>query len=721
MPGKRKANDMSSAEPEQKLSKKAKLRLARERAAAFAQRDKANIESRKGKKSGVVGRNANTQSKLAKNDVEEKSVKTMTGTAVATKSPNKKLALTERKKIALKNAKDFAAQDRAGLEAKKKDAGAFEAPPKYQQIESRQEKPLTDDQKQNPPISSTTSQSKLAKPQYAATMGPSPMEVISNTIYPSQLPGVLPNHQNFGAAIDPNQVEAYERMRQMQYVILQQQLATQQQKLMQQHVAATNQKLLRANQQHLQVAAAAQHELSSMPPMNMVIPSESMVSGENDNASLSSPGTTAIIGKKDNDNSSVEEMNEEDMPPPPPALMAQVSQQVLLNAQNEDSDSMNPVSVEDERKKEGKGDEMIASGNSKVLHPKSIDGNDKHLEQKKAKTRWLPKITSVIIAAVAIFSMILMLPAPSTKKTSSPGDTVISKESVCYFNSESEHEGDCLNDSSGIECPKGGVCRGGKLVACDNIFQDVSDQGDKCVLGENYFPMKAALMNQLVTNASQICDQSAKPSFKYTTMQKDEPTILEEESEDLIEALMDEGFIIYERDGLYVGLPEGFKVNLPIYCFLGNVGQWILQEVGLLLLGMLRFASSNLLGFVSTYPKLSALYLVLLVCCVGYRKYSAGKKQRREEISRTRELAYRTLEESCGVEHCAIHIRDEIAMALYPNSKKLRLKLQKDVWPKIVDDVKRDTRVRKFQTFNKDGKTRDMWQWTAANKTPSQT
>jgi hypothetical protein len=33
--------------------------------------------------------------------------------------------------------------------------------------------------------------------------------------------------------------------------------------------------------------------------------------------------------------------------------------------------------------------------------------------------------------------------------------------------------------------------------------------------------------------------------------------------------------------------------------------------------------------------------------------------------------------------------------------------------------VKRDTRVRKFQTFNKDGKTRDMWQWTAAKKTPS--
>jgi len=41
---------MSSAEPQKKLSKKAKLKLARERAAQFAQRDKEKIENRRGKK-----------------------------------------------------------------------------------------------------------------------------------------------------------------------------------------------------------------------------------------------------------------------------------------------------------------------------------------------------------------------------------------------------------------------------------------------------------------------------------------------------------------------------------------------------------------------------------------------------------------------------------------------------------------------------------------------
>ena len=82
MSGKRKANDMSSAEPKEKLSKKAKLKQARERAAQFAQRDKERIESRKAKSP-----KAKAQTKLAKNEVEEKPVVTMTGTAMAKKSP----------------------------------------------------------------------------------------------------------------------------------------------------------------------------------------------------------------------------------------------------------------------------------------------------------------------------------------------------------------------------------------------------------------------------------------------------------------------------------------------------------------------------------------------------------------------------------------------------------------------------------------------------------
>lgn len=626
MPGKRKANDMSPGEPQEKLTKKAKLKLARERAAQFAQRDKERIESRKSPK-------PKAPPKVAKNVVEKKPVK------VATKSVHK-LTLAERRKIASLNAKEFAARDRAGLESKKKVAS------------------------------------------------PSPMEGVEHTqvppsaVYPHKVPGTVPNQQNFGAVIDPNQVAEYERMRQMQYLVMQQQIATQQhQELMQQHAAAAKQK---------RSPAAAQHQVSGISPKNAAIASESV-----------------------DDNNFVGEMNEEDLPPPPPALMAQVSQQVLFNAKNEDVDDVNPVSTEDEGQNEGKEDQTIADDNSKV------------------KTRWISKIFSVFIVGVAIVSIILMVPAPSfTENTLSlPDDTMIPKEPLCFLSSDSEFEGEyeeaCSNGSGGIQCPTGGVCEGGKLVACENYYQAVSDRGEKCVLNDSFIVMKNALINQLVSHASQICEQSSKPSFKYATLQKElQPTnvedevILEDESEDLVEALMDEGFVIHERDGLYVGLPEGFKVNLPIYCFLGNIGQWLLQEFGLLLLGILRFASANLLGFVSAYPKPSGVILFLLLVVTKFRQRRAAKKKRQDDIIRTRNIAYKTLEESCGMEHCVSHIRDEIAMALYPDSKKLKRELQKNVWPKIVDDVKRDTRVRKFQTFNKDGKTRDMWQWTAASKTP---
>ena len=635
MPGKRKANDMSPGEPQEKLTKKAKLKLARERAAQFAQRDKERIESRKSPKPTAPPK---VKPKVAKNIVEKKPVATKP-VKVATKSVHK-LTLAERRKIASENAKEFAARDRAGLEFKKKVAS------------------------------------------------PSPMEGVEHTqvpssaVYPPLIPGIVPNQQTFGAAIDPNQVAEYERMRQMQYLVMQQQMATQQQQeLMQQHAAAAKQKLS---------PAAAQRQVSGISRKNAAIASESV-----------------------DDNNFVGEMNEEDLPPPPPALMAQVSQQVLFNAKNEDADDANPVSTEDEGQYGGKEDQTIADDNSKV------------------KTRWISKMTAVFIVGAAVVSIILMVPTPSFTENmpSLPDDTMIPKEPLCFLSSDSEFEGEyeeaCSNGSGGIQCPTGGVCEGGKLVACENDYQAVSDRGGKCVLDDSFIAMKTALINQLVSHASQICEQSSKPSFKYTMLQKElQPTnvedeiILADESEDLVKALIDEGFVVYERDGLYVGLPEDFEVNLPIYCFLGNVGQWLLQELGLLLLGILRFASSNLLGFVSSYPTPSGVILFLLLVVTKFRQRRAAKKKRHEDIIRTRNIAYKTLEESCGVEHCVSHIRDEIAMAMYPDSKKLKRELQKYVWPKIVDDVKRDTRVRKFQQFNKDGKTRDMWQWTAASKTP---
>jgi len=652
-------NEMSSGESKEKLSKKARLKLARERAAKFGERDKAKIESQTTKKSSIAVPKTVAQRHSPNHNVEQKTTETTARTA--TKSPNEKMPLAERRKIAKQNAKQFAARDKVALKWKKKEQ----------------------------------KESKISK---IPPSDPSPMDVVeeantpSNAVHPSNISS---NQQNFGVAIDPNQVAEYERMRQMHYTM------KQQQEMRQQTTFAAG---------HFKTGVASPREQSATSQMSDV-PARG-----NDEINVH-------FGRNEDDKNFGEEIDEEDiMPPPPPALMAQVSQQVLLNARNEDEDSVNQVSIEDEKQNELEKEQEMTTGNNTITNSPHIDRNDQQLRKTNLNTRWFPNITSKVIIGIAISSIILMLPMPpgdNLPKLPAGDDTVIEIEPFCYYNSQPDSEDYCLNATNGMECPKAAVCKGGKIVACDNPFQDISDQGNKCVLDEKYLPIKDALTNELVRLASQLCDQSTKPSFKYNLLQKNNSTIPEIESEELVEALMDEGFVMYDRDGLFVGLPEEIKVSLPMYCHVGNMGQLIIQEVGLLLLGVLKFALSNLLGFVLTYPELSFLNLIVLMCFFWYRRHLAGKKKRETDTKRTRELAYKTLEETCGVEHCAIHIRDEIAMALYPNSKKDRLQLQKSIWPKIVDDVKRDTRVRKFQHFTRDGKTRDMWQWTAASKTPS--
>ncbi len=594
MPGKRKVDDMSVSEPQEKLSKKAKLKLARERAAEFAKRDKERLQAKKAGKAPTL-----KSSSTPKASSTPKNVATTPTSTI--KSP--KMSNSERKKIAKQNAKEFAARDKATL-AKKKAAA-------------------------------------------------------SSPFYKSESPKPPPVNQNLGAVIDPSQVQAYEQMRQVQQVAQQQQVIAQQQTL----------------------------------------------------------NRTISVQSDD------EEDNEDDIPPPPPALMAQVSTQVLLNARK-----ATVVDSEDEAENAEEIEPLVSNEISDIPKPEPIREMEPPVDETKPKSGWLSKVFYLtVIAAVGIGFVTLDVPSmdlssielpsfelPSIDFLISPDEDVL-EEIPCYLD---EYATGCAN--GGVPCPSCGVCEGGKLIHCRNSFQEVSDRGDKCELGEDNVRMKHVLIDALVELSMTICDQSFRPLFPYNELQQAHPEILPQESQDLIEALKIEGFGVREMDNLLVGLPEDFKMSLPLYCTLGNIGQWLLQEVGLLLLGILKFVATNFIGFVSSYPKQSGVMLVLFIVINKIRSYLAHRKKIQKDIIQTRKIAYKTLEESAGVEHYATHIRDEIAMALYPDSKKLRLEMQKKVWPKIVDDIKRDTRVRKFQKMNRDGRTRDMWQWTAASKPSTQ-
>lgn len=403
-------------------------------------------------------------------------------------------------------------------------------------------------------------------------------------------------------------------------------------------------------------------------------------------------------------NSDDNEEIDEDYIAPPPALMKQVSTQVLLNVRKAEEEEMEDIDVT------------------------SVDGSDEIVEAEPpkplSKLSILIVITVILLPAIAILSMMIVLPVPQMDPTRWFGEKFTSpKDPVCYLDSipnpDPEAEVSCSN-MDGAPCPKGGVCEGGKLIACDNKFQDVSVQGHKCGLGEDYVPMRDALIDLLVSKTSAICDHSQMPLFKYSELQKDQPVILEEESVDLVEALADEGFVMKElHDGVFAGLPEGYEVSRPLYCHAGNLAQSLLEKFGLLLLGALGFVWSFAFGLASTYPMPTAVIGSVVVLVAYVHKYRAAKKKLQDEFIRTRDITYERLGESAGTQHFAIHIRDEVASGLYPDDKKLNLNFKQNVWPKIVNDVKRDSRIRKFQGINEDGKRRDMWQWVAASKSAS--
>mmetsp|Transcript_854 Transcript_854/g.1813 ORF Transcript_854/g.1813 Transcript_854/m.1813 type:complete len:742 (-) Transcript_854:207-2432(-) len=740
MPGKRKADEMGASDKtEEKPSKAARLKAARERAAQYAKRDKELLDKVKAKNSSTTAAS-----------------KTTTSSATATKPASKALSNAERKRLAREKAKEFAARDMAKLESKNM-ASTAAIEPKKQQKAKETKKPRKSSAKLRKPAAPASSP-VAAAPNPTIPMAPAlvyhapeqqedlpsdvPMEV------PEETQREVPEDYNQNIAQNHNEMRLQQMIQQQQMLQMEEPqllvqrtqylraLARRQQQQKKQHRQEAMRQLMLQHQQQLQLNQPA--NLSNLG-QSVTTPQQEQVSNHPVERMESPPETVAPqvatekIGVQPLPSASVpvkkEPSNGEEICPPPtePLTQAQVSEMVLLNARKDTEKNYSSSEQEDyqEEKNDEEGTETPQVINPEAVHSaveieKDPDPVDVVVEshsvpqELKHGRGWL-QVSAAIIVAIGAMVSIHVFPELFTNKLLSPDNDLIGS-TLCFFNIESEVDGICSDGNNAAACPVGGLCKGGKLIGCENTFQDVSDKGDECVWAEEYLPMKIAITDQLVSHTSQICDRSSKPRFKYAMLQAGNAAIPEEETLDLIEALIDDGFIVDDKDGLYLGLPEGFDVRLPVHCTLGNIGQWFLEKVGLLILGLF----GSVCSFVWAYKKLSLIIATLIFCGRKYRRHVASKARRQEDIKRTRALTYKTLEDSPGVEHWAIHIRDEIALALYPDSKKLRLELQKRVWPKIVDDVKRDTRIRKFQKVNEDGKVWEKWQWTAATKTPSQ-
>ena len=116
-------------------------------------------------------------------------------------------------------------------------------------------------------------------------------------------------------------------------------------------------------------------------------------------------------------------------------------------------------------------------------------------------------------------------------------------------------------------------------------------------------------------------------------------------------------------------------------------------------------------SFSMAYPWVSLVCLIVLLALRRYRQRKAEYQVLLADVANVRHLAYQKLMAD-SLEHVVLHLRDEVALDLYPTSKSERSYLILKVWPRVVADVRLDNRVHKTNQLLQ-GKPRDVWQWVA--------
>jgi len=657
---KRKASEIAqcdSPEPTRELTKREKLLLAKGRAQEFARRDKARIDDHAAKKQDHTVRQLDDDNSNNFAEPKRKKKKIESNEPIKT---NRKLLQKQRKKKASENAQIFAARDKARLE-QAKSANTSKTTP-AQSI-----------------AAATAFHAKQVLPP------PPPVATYSTTSVSIQNTA----NQILGAA-DPFLLVQHEEEQKQKQKIPMEHLRLQQQSRLKEKYEQhqEQQKVIRLSDL---LSPATSTPLTTTMPVMKIVPAAS------------------------NNNEDDDDDDDDDYMSPPTELQEQISQLVLVNARDFDDDdkSDEDVLLDDDDQEGPSAVDINAELTNSPIHD-----NDNNLELQKKKPNRFLHMTTITLLITIIF-IVLMVPAPSFDEAEKTSSSVVN-EPQCFFDSESGDEGICSeNSDDGIPCPVGGLCEGGKLTDCPNKFQDLSDKGDQCILSEKYLSMVVTITNDLVNHASKSCNKFAEPT-EYALLKREHPEILVEESRELIDVLKCEGYRIYEEDdSLYLGLPENFNLNLPSYCKLGDAVHSILETIGSLLWNIISIIVINFWGLLTNYPKLSGSGLFVFGSFLVYRKRRARREQRERKIDQLRGKTYSLLKGSPNpTPHIVLHIRDEFAMQLYPHSRKKRQVLITEIWPRIVNSVKYDTRVRKTKRMV-DGNTRDVWQWVAV-ETPIQ-
>ena len=269
-----------------------------------------------------------------------------------------------------------------------------------------------------------------------------------------------------------------------------------------------------------------------------------------------------------------------------------------------------------------------------------------------------------------------------------------------------------------LECPANALCSDGALRSCLDSFHIVAASGDACVLTDEanitLQQVQTTLLNWTIQDMCglQGCElaqmaESKGPVFLLTNFEEGVHEALLAQSDNLL--------LTKDKDGnTLVGLSDYYMENellLPWMCWLYLLVIQVLGAASRIFVGMVGFSGAIMWSFSMAYPWVSLVCLIVLLALRRYRQRKAEYQVLLADVANVRHLAYQKLMAD-SLEHVVLHLRDEVALDLYPTSKSERSHLILKVWPRVVADVRLDNRVHKTNQLLQ-GKPRDVWQWVA--------
>ena len=139
---------------------------------------------------------------------------------------------------------------------------------------------------------------------------------------------------------------------------------------------------------------------------------------------------------------------------------------------------------------------------------------------------------------------------------------------------------------------------------------------------------------------------------------------------------------------------------------------WLLFVLGGAISILTWFIKQNA-SFAMEYPIAFAITVIVLYATYWIYATNRHRAYTRKMVSKSRTIAYDKLvyeSEHGSNTYAILHLREDVAQTLYPDSLKKRKEFMKNVWPRVVTELKNDVRIQQCQK-TVGGVALECWMW----------